>query len=74
MNTQVQQTPVKVKTGGFQNYNRGGGGGERPRAIVEETDNSLGRIGSGEEFFKVFTIYWHGGHLGYVTWPINMSF
>ena len=25
--------------------------------------------GSGEEdFFKVFTIYGHGGHLGHVTW------
>ena len=22
---------------------------------------------SGEDFFKVFTIYGHGGHLGYVT-------
>ena len=27
--------------------------------------------GSGEEFFfKVFTIYGHGGHLGHVTWTI----
>ena len=24
--------------------------------------------GSGEEFLKVFTIYGHGGHLGFVTW------
>ena len=25
--------------------------------------------GSGEEdFYKVFTIYGHGGHLGHVTW------
>ena len=23
--------------------------------------------GSGEDDFKVFTIYWHGGHLGHVT-------
>ena len=27
-------------------------------------------IGSGEDFFKVFTIYGHGGHLGHVTWTI----
>ena len=27
--------------------------------------------GSGEEdFFKVFIIYGHGGHLGHVTWTI----
>ena len=26
--------------------------------------------GSGEEDFKVFTIYGHGGHLGHVTWTI----
>ena len=31
--------------------------------------------GSGEEdFFKVFTIYWHGGHLGHVTWTIYINF
>ena len=31
--------------------------------------------GSGEEdFFKVFTIYGHGGHLGHVTWTININF
>ena len=24
-------------------------------------------FGSGEDFFKVFTIYGHGGHLGHVT-------
>ena len=31
--------------------------------------------GSGEEdFFKVFTIYGHGGHLGHVTWTIYISF
>ena len=24
-------------------------------------------FGSGEEVFKVFTIYGHGGHLGHVT-------
>ena len=29
---------------------------------------------SGEEFFlKVFTIYGHGGHLGYVTWTIYIN-
>ena len=28
-------------------------------------------LGSGEEdFFKVFTIYGHGSHLGHVTWII----
>ena len=31
--------------------------------------------GSGEEdFLKVFTIYWHGGHPGHVTWTIKMNF
>ena len=31
--------------------------------------------GSGEEdFFKVFTIYGRGGHLGYVTWTIYINF
>ena len=30
--------------------------------------------GSGEEFLKVFTIYWHGGHLGHVTWTIYTNF
>ena len=31
--------------------------------------------GSGEEdFFKVFTIYGHGGHLGHVTWTIYTNF
>ena len=31
--------------------------------------------GSGEEdFFKVFTIYGHGGHLGNVTWTIYINF
>ena len=31
--------------------------------------------GSGEEdFFKVFTIYGHGGHLGHVTWTIYTYF
>ena len=30
---------------------------------------------SGEEdFFKVFTIYGHGGHLGDVTWTIYINF
>ena len=29
--------------------------------------------GPGEDnFFKVFTIYGHGGHLGHVTWIINI--
>ena len=23
-----------------------------------------------EDFLKVFTIYWHGGHFGHVTWTI----
>ena len=23
--------------------------------------------GYGEDFYRVFTIYWHGGHLGHVT-------
>ena len=32
-------------------------------------------IGSGEEdFFKVFTIYGHGGHLGHVTLFIYINF
>ena len=30
--------------------------------------------GSGEEDFKGFTIYGHGGHHGYVTWPIYIKF
>ena len=31
--------------------------------------------GSGEEdFFKVFTIYGHGGHLGHVTWIMLSNF
>ena len=31
--------------------------------------------GSGEEdFFKVFTIYGHGSHLGHVTWTIYINF
>ena len=30
--------------------------------------------GSGEDFFKVFTIYWHCGHLGYVTWTNYINF
>ena len=30
--------------------------------------------GSGEDFFKVFTIYGHCGHLGNVTWTINTNF
>ena len=30
--------------------------------------------GSGEEFFKVFTIYRHGGHLGHVTWTNYINF
>ena len=32
-------------------------------------------IGSGEEdFFKVFTIYGHGGHVGHVTQLIYINF
>ena len=32
-------------------------------------------VGSGEEdFFKVFTIYGHGGHVGYVTQFICINF
>ena len=31
--------------------------------------------GSGEEdFFNVYTIYGHGGHLGHVTWTIYINF
>ena len=30
--------------------------------------------GSGEEDFKVFTIYGHGGHPGHVTWTIYINF
>ena len=29
---------------------------------------------SGEFFFKVFTIYGHGGHVGYVTQHICINF
>ena len=25
-------------------------------------------------FLNVFTIYWHGGHLGHVTWTIYINF
>ena len=28
----------------------------------------------GEDFFKVFTIYGHGGHLGHKTWTIYTNF
>ena len=31
-------------------------------------------IGSGEDFLKVFTIYGHGGHVGYVTQFICIDF
>ena len=31
-------------------------------------------IGSGEDIFKVFTIYGHGGHVGHVTLLICISF
>ena len=31
-------------------------------------------IGSGEDFFKVFTIYGHGGHVGHVTRIIRTTF
>ena len=30
--------------------------------------------GSGEDFFKVFTIYGHGSHVGYVTQLICINF
>ena len=30
--------------------------------------------GSGEDFFKVFTIYGHGVHLGHVAWTIYTNF
>ena len=30
--------------------------------------------GSGEDFFKVFAIHSHGGHLGHVTWTIYINF
>ena len=30
--------------------------------------------GSGEDFFLVFAIYSHGGHLGHVTWTIYTNF
>ena len=31
--------------------------------------------GSGEDFWRVFTLYRHGGHLGHVTWtPQTLSF
>ena len=30
--------------------------------------------GSGEIFYKVFTIYGHGGHLGHVTCTIYIKF
>ena len=30
--------------------------------------------GSGEDDFKVFTIYGHGGHLGHVTCTIYVNF
>ena len=29
---------------------------------------------SGKVFFKDFTIYGHGGHLGHVTWTIYVNF
>ena len=30
--------------------------------------------GSGEEIFKVFTIYGRGGHLGHVTWTVYINY
>ena len=30
--------------------------------------------GSGDDFFQVFTIYWHGGHLSNVTWTKYIKF
>ena len=33
------------------------------------------RAGSGEkDFLRVFTIYWHGGHLGHVTSIMSSDF
>ena len=32
------------------------------------------RFGSGEDLFKICTIYGHGGHLGLVTWTIWTNF
>ena len=29
--------------------------------------------GSGKDF-KGFTVYWHGGHLGHVTWTIYTNY
>ena len=26
------------------------------------------------KILKAFTLYWHGGHLGHVTWPIYINF
>ena len=31
-------------------------------------------VGSGEYFLRVFTIYGHGGHLGYVTSIMSSDF
>ena len=31
-------------------------------------------FGSGEDLFKVFTIYGRGDHLGHVTWTIYINF
>ena len=31
-------------------------------------------FGSREDFLKVFTIYWHGGQLGHVTWTTYINF
>ena len=30
-------------------------------------------FGSGVDFFKVFTIYGPGGHLGHVAWTISIN-
>ena len=73
MNTQVQQTPVKVKTkGGFKIDNRGVQGktqsGSRGDRQQFKSDWLWRRI------CKVFTIYGHGGYLGNVTWSIYISF
>ena len=29
--------------------------------------------GSGEDFLKFYTIYGHGGHLGHMTWTIDIN-
>ena len=43
--------------------------------MLQTKFQGLRPYGSGEEdFFKVFTLYGHGGHLGHVTWTIYINF